>query len=176
MITIRKAKEIDKPKLLKLARRIEGSAKYEDIVYPVPSLAEKEIDEHICRGETFIAMEKSIIVSLAIVQKDVSSYFYPNSHSEGQLMEIVAKTDARMSEDMLALVFLGTDPMCRNKGIATSLLHSIEATFPRFLFLASLDISNQPGIEYLRKNGYKKVDLEKFEFSSIAQQLLFKRT
>ncbi len=176
MITIRKAKEIDKSKLLKLVRRIEGSAKYEDIIFPLPSLSEKEIDEYIQRGEAFIVNEKGTIISLVIVQKDVSSYFYPNSHDEGKLMEIVAKTDARMSEDMVALVFLGTDPMYRNKGIASSFLQYLEASFPRFLFLTSLDTSNQAGIEYLRKKGYKKVDLEEFEFSSVKQQLLFKRT
>lgn len=176
MIRIRKAKIDEQKAIIKLFNRISKSASYDDVIFPVPNLSNEDIFDYISNGDVYILTNQKMYVSVAIINKDVSSYFYPKTHSDGKLINLINKTDARMSEDVVALVFLGTDPLYINKGNATTLLKYIEATFARFLFLASLDLSNINGIEYLRKNGFKKVGLENFEFDNNMQQLLFKRT
>lgn len=175
MILYRKAKQDDLESLGKLTRRVEGSVKYEGIIFPIPSFSQEQLKSFIETGKCYLAIERRVVIALAIVEKDVSSYFYPLSHDGGKLMEVIGKTDWKMSEDVMVLFYLSVDPLHRHKKVGREMLSYIEREFPRFLFLSSLDPSNERGIEYLRKNGYKRVDLEDFEFSKTPQQLLFKR-
>lgn len=175
MIIYKKAKEEDIKDIAKLLRRVAASAAYESIIFPLPQIQENDIINAIANGEAFIAKDKHSVLTLAIIRMDVSSYFFPLSHDGGKLMELMNKTDSRMSEDVLSLAYLSVDPLYRRRGMGQEMLSFLEARFPRFLFLSSLDLSNEAGIEFLRKNGFKKVDLEDFEFSSRKQQLLFKR-
>ncbi len=175
MIIYRKAKEADINEANRLLRRAAASAKYDNILFPMPIVGEEKLKESISGGKCYLATIRKAIVALAIVEKDVSSYFYPKSHDGGKLMELIGKTEWKMNEDVMVLAYLSVDPLYRNRKIGREMLSCIEREFPRFLFFSSLDVSNAKGIEYLRKNGYKRIDLEKFEYSNTPQQLLFKR-
>ena len=175
MIIYRKAKEADAKEANRLLRRVTASAKYDNVLFPFPLVDEEKLNESISNGKCYLALVKKTPIALAIVEKDVSSYFYPKSHDGGKLMELIGKTEWKMNEDVIVLAFLSVDPLYRDKGIGSEMLSYIEREFPRFLFLSSLDVSNAKGVEYLRKNGYKRVDLENFEYSNTPQQLLFKR-
>ncbi len=175
VIVYRKAKIDDKEDIAKLLRRVSTSATYESILFPIPPISEEKIAPAIVNGEMFVAKDRRSILALGIVKMDVSSYFFPVTHDGGKLMNIMSKTDSRMSEDVLSLAYLAVDPLYQRRGIGSEMLSFLEARFARFLLVSSLDISNQKGIEFLRKNGFKKVDLEEFEFSPRKQQLLFKR-
>lgn len=176
MIHLTKLKENNFAKAGKLVRRIEASCAYEGINFPKPSFEEKSFSSFSIHGSIYIAKEKGETVGLIAIDQDVSSFFYPNSHDGGKIIEIVNKTDIRMSEDMLALAYLGVDFRYRNKGIGKELLRYVESLYPRFLFLASLDLTNEKGIQFLRHCGYKRVSKEDFEFpEGNDQQVLFKR-
>ncbi len=175
MTIYRKAKESDIDELSRLLRRVEASAKYEEILFPVPQIDTEKLTQSITNGKCYIAVSRKTIVALALVEKDVSSYFYPNSHDGGKLMELIGKTEWKMNEDVIVLALLSVDPLYRHLKIGREMLSYVERSFPRFLFFSALDPTNLTGIEYLRKNGYKKVDLENFEYSPRPQQLLFKR-
>lgn len=176
MIHLAKLKESDYAKAGKLVRRIAASCAYVGISFPKPSFDEELFPAFSSHGAIYIAKEKGEITGLIAIDQDVSSFFYPQSHDGGKIIEIVNKTDIRMSEDMLALAYLGVDFRYRNKGIGRELLRYVESLYPRFLFLASLDLTNEKGIQFLRHCGYKRVSKEDFEFpNGVDQQVLFKR-
>lgn len=176
MIHLSKLKESDYPKAGKLLRRIKASSTYEGILFPNPAFEENDFSSLTSHGAIYVAKEKGEILGLIAIDQDVSSFFYPSSHDGGKIIDIVNKTDIRMSEDMLVLAYLGVDYRYRNKGIGKELLGYAESLYPRFLFLSSLDLTNEKGIQYLREHGYKRVSKEDFEFrNGKNQQVLFKR-
>lgn len=176
MISIKKAELTDLPKIGKLLRRVETSASYEGINFPIPKITEEDLPSLLEKGDGIIIKEKNNILGFAYLTLDVCAYFYPITKNEGQLISLINKTDCRMAEDVLVLAYLGVDPLYREKRYGETLLHHIYAKYPRFLILTSLDLTNERGIQYLRNQGFKRVDVEDFEFiGGNNQQLLFKR-
>lgn len=175
MIRYKKAAETDYPLLRRLLGRVSLSASYDGFLFPSSPCNEKSLKESILGQNAFLAMEGKTLIGAAIVNKDVSSFFFPSSHDGGKLMDLVNRTEWKMNEDMLVLSLLAIDPLFRRKGIGSELLRFVEASYPRFLYFALADPNNEGGIAFLKKRGYKRIGVELYEGREAEEQLLFKR-
>ncbi len=153
-MTLRTAKESEFPNIARLYRRASQSIEME---YGEKAL-DKTLDEEylltaIKDGRVRILIDKGKILAYIIINKSISSFFFPLTKSNEKETALLIQTKPNVSEPYIVIEQIMVDPFYQKKGYGKALFFSVADEYRDGLVTTALIKENEGALAFVREIG-----------------------
>ncbi len=153
-MTLRTAKESEFPNIARLYRRASESIEMEYGEKALDkTLGEEYLLAAVKEGRVRILIDKGKILAYIVINKSISSFFFPLTKSNEKETALLIQTKPTVSERYIVIEQIMVDPFYQRKGYGKALFFSVADEYRDGLVLTALIKENEGALAFVREIG-----------------------
>ena len=153
-MTLRTAKESEFPNIARLYRRASESIEMEYGEKALDkTLGEEYLLAAVKEGRVRILIDKGKILAYIIINKSISSFFFPLTKSNEKETALLIQTKPTVSERYIVIEQIMVDPFYQRKGYGKALFFSVADEYRDGLVITALIKENEGALAFVREIG-----------------------
>ena len=153
-MTLRTAKESEFPNIARLYRRASESIEMEYGEKALDkTLGEEYLLADVKEGRVRILIDKGKILAYIVINKSISSFFFPLTKSNEKETALLIQTKPTVSERYIVIEQIMVDPFYQRKGYGKALFFSVADEYRDGLVLTALIKENEGALAFVREIG-----------------------
>ena len=153
-MTLRTAKESEFPNIARLYRRASESIEMEYGEKALDkTLGEEYLLAAVKEGRVRILIDKGKILAYIVINKSISSFFFPLTKSNEKETALLIQTKPTVSERYIVIEQIMVDPFYQRKGYGKALFFSVADEYRDGLVITALIKENEGALAFVREIG-----------------------